>query len=467
MTPTVTRPGLRPAVDDLAARLADFHVPGLELAVVTDGEVLVAEGLGRRDAHGTLAMTPRTLVRHGSCGKAFTSLVAACLEVEGRLDLEDPVRRWVPELALPDPDHAAAITVRDVLSHRSGISRHDLTWILNSGWEPEELVRRLAHLPLAGAPREKWEYTNLGYALAGLVLDRAGSGSWQDDLRRLVLEPARMARTTTTLDPGLADDPDQALPHLLADRVVTETPHRQIVGVAPAGSVVSCAEDSARWLLLQLGVLDAVPTSLAQAVRTTHEAAVAMPAEGSPFPELVLESYALGWVCGSYRGHALVWHSGGVDGFLTQTFLLPDRGIGVLASANLHSSPLPMAAGLTLLDTLLGETGTDWYQLLAQSLAEPAAEVAPDSVDDSVDDLVGRYENPGYGELEIRADEHGLVARLGDADLEVQHSDEWRLLYRPLGVTYPLTVERDHNEVTALSLPFDPSSTSTVFTRCS
>src|SRR4051812_10562372 len=112
MTQTVASPDLDSAVDELAGRMAEFSVPGLELAIVADGNVLRAEGLGHRDAEQRLPMRSQTVVRHGSCGKAFTALVAACLAAEGRLDLDDPVQRWVPELVLPEPDQAAAITVR-------------------------------------------------------------------------------------------------------------------------------------------------------------------------------------------------------------------------------------------------------------------------------------------------------------------------------------------------------------------
>lgn len=101
------------------------------------------------------------------------------LAQDGLLDLDEPVLRWVPELR-PPGGCAEVVTVLDLLSHRSGISRHDQTWILNPSWDREELVRRLQHLPLAAGLREQMEYTNLGYTLAALVIERVTGGSWDD-----------------------------------------------------------------------------------------------------------------------------------------------------------------------------------------------------------------------------------------------------------------------------------------------
>src|SRR4051794_17522198 len=147
MTVTDVADGIAPAVDDIAGALDPWHVPGLELAAVRDGAVVHAGGIGLRDAATGAPATGRTLFHHGSCGKAVTALLAALVAEEGLLALDAPVRRYVPELRLSDPVVADRVTTRDLLSHRSGIGRHDLAWIFNPTWSREELIRRLEHLP--------------------------------------------------------------------------------------------------------------------------------------------------------------------------------------------------------------------------------------------------------------------------------------------------------------------------------
>ncbi|MCA1713034.1 MAG: beta-lactamase family protein, partial [Actinobacteria bacterium] len=164
----------------LEAELGRWQVPGLSLALVADGEVRWTAGIGVRTAGDPAPVTERTLFQHGSCVKAYTALLACVLASESVLDLDAPVRRWVPELELPDADRAASVTLRDLLAHRSGISRHDLVWILSPSLDRVELVRRLRHLPLAAGLRERMEYTNLGYALAALALERAAGAGWGD-----------------------------------------------------------------------------------------------------------------------------------------------------------------------------------------------------------------------------------------------------------------------------------------------
>jgi CubicO group peptidase (beta-lactamase class C family) len=239
---------LHGAVAEVAEQLDRWDVPGMSIAAVKEGEVVYAGGVGLLQNTAPQRVTARTLFHHGSCCKGYTSLLACLLAAEGLLDLDAPVRTWVPELRLPSEDVAAEVTVRDLLAHRSGLSRHDLTWLLNSSWDTAELVRRLEHLPLSGGLREKWDYSNLGYALAGLAIERAGGGTWSEQLSARVLAPAGMVRTTTFTEQMRADT-DAASPHLLHDGAAFVVTDRAVLAAAPAGALMTCADDAARWLL--------------------------------------------------------------------------------------------------------------------------------------------------------------------------------------------------------------------------
>jgi CubicO group peptidase (beta-lactamase class C family) len=442
MTVTAAPTRLDLALAQVEDALAREHVPGVELAVVHGKEVPFVGGLGMRGVMDPAPVTPTTLFHHGSCGKAFTGFLGALLEADGVLDLDSPVRRYVPELRLPDPFVADRVTIRDLLSHRGGLGRHDLVWILEPGLPAEDLVGRLEHLPLAGDLRAQCSYSNFGFALAGLAMGRAAGSSWAAELERRVLQPLGMSRTAVAPAGGPADG-DRATPHVVRDGAAQPTSYRFLGAVAPAGGIVSCAQDSVSWLRAHLGDGPLDP----EVVRRTHQAQMLMPAGTLDLEGLELIGYGFGWVSGRYRGHRLVWHNGGVDGFGTQTLLLPDQRIGVVASANVFPTNLPLAVVLSVADALLAvEDPRPWFDLLGPS-ADPAAAGGAPPAQPAVPasrptaDYCGRFRHGGYGLLEIEAEPGELRARLGTADLSARHRghETWNLHYEPLSVDLTVT----------------------------
>ncbi|HEU5033258.1 MAG TPA: serine hydrolase [Mycobacteriales bacterium] len=453
---TVTAPSTRldETLSRVEAELARWHVPGLELAVVADGGTVFAGGFGGCGVDDPAPVAASTLFHHGSCGKAYTGLLATLLAEEGRLDLDEPVRRQVPELRLPDPFIADRVTVRDLLSHRSGLGRHDLAWIFNPSWSRAELIARMEHLPLTGDLRATWSYSNLGYALAGEVIGRVTGSSWEEQLRRRVFDVLGMRRSTNQVQDLIADA-DAARPHIVRDGTARRTLHRILDAAAPAGEVISCADDSLRWLHAQLG--DG-PLS-ADAVRSTQQPQMLLPPGVTPFPEFDFVGYGFGWISGTYRGRPLVWHNGGVDGFTTYTVLLPAQRIGLLASANVFPTDLPFATVLALADALICEVSEpSWFDRLhpdqaakgdgAAAPAPPAPRSAAGPVaapppSHELAAYAGRFRHLGFGDLRVGVAEGELTARLGEFDVEARHRhyDTWDLHYDPLDVDLTMTFE--------------------------
>jgi CubicO group peptidase (beta-lactamase class C family) len=437
--------GLDAPLAELEVELSRWQVPGLQIAAVRGGAVLYAGGVGVRDVHDQRPVDAQTLFDHGSCGKAYTGLLAALLHEEGVLDLDAPVRTYVPELALPDAVLAERITTRDLLSHRSGLGRHDFTWILNSSWSGEELVRRLAHLPLAGDLRAEMIYSNLGYTLAGVASARVTGSTWADQVRERVLVPAGMTQTLTDADAFMPHS-QHATPHIVRDSAITETAYRMTAGIAPAGQIMPPATDAAQWLLLHTGASDINPA----AIDATHRLHIPMPPEGSPHELLELLGYGLGWVVMRFRDLPLLWHSGGVDGFRTDMLVLPRQRIGVLVSGNVFPSLLPMAAVLQIADRLLGYDDVHWYDELRKEPAdaEPATPTASQSgPTHPLTEYAGSYSDPGYGELAVTVQGGDLKVRIGEEDLTTthRHFDTWDLRYEPLaaGLTVTFVVDAE------------------------
>jgi CubicO group peptidase (beta-lactamase class C family) len=431
---------LQELLDDIAGELGHFHVPGLELAVVQDGEVVFAGGLGVRGIDDATPVGAGTLFHHGSCSKAFTGVVASLVAQDGLLDLDAPVRRYVPELLMPDPVIAERVTTRDLLSHRSGLGRHDLAWIFNGSWSRAECIKRLEHLPLIGDLRAQWSYSNFGFMLAGVVIERITGNSWEDEVAARIFQPLGMTRSFPT-EATLTTDADSATPHVVRDDKPVVTDVRVTQAIAPAGGIVTCAADTTSWLLAQLGSSELPPEALTRC----HELQVPIPSGAVPLPELALHGYSFGWVEGAYRGRPLSWHSGGVDGFLTQTLLLPQQRFGVVACANAHMSQLPMAVVFEIADAVLAERSQpSWFDKLRaagdSAEAEPSAEqpaataAEPRAPVHSLDAYVGTYRDAGYGDFVVGRNGDGLSFTFGETPVDGKHRqlDTWELRYSPL-----------------------------------
>lgn len=460
MTTVAQRSCLVEAIDQVTAELARWHVPGAEIAVVRDGEPLFAGGIGTRGVDDHAAVGSGTLFHHGSCGKAFTGVLAALLAEAGVLDLDAPVARYVPGLRLPDPVIAARVTMRDLLCHRSGLGRHDMVWILDPTLTGSDLVARLPHLPMVGDLRNQWSYSNLGYTLAGHAMERVTGGSWHELLTARVLEPLGLARTLTSIADAAAD-PDHATPHVLRHDEPHVTAWRQDRAIAPAGALISCADDSVRWLLAQLGQSGTLPE---KAIRAAQRAAIPLPADASRFLEIDFAGYGLGWISGSYRDHPLVWHNGGVDGFTTQTLLLPKDRVGIVVCANQHLTDFALAAVLAVADALLGvHAEASWFDRLRPAAAERPEEISapPSPPSHTLAAYAGTFHHAGYGKMRVTTTGDGLSVRLCGSDVQAKHRhfDTWTLHYAPLDQRFPVTFQADASgEIMHAEVEFEPVS---------
>ncbi|MGB9836378.1 MAG: serine hydrolase domain-containing protein, partial [Candidatus Saccharicenans sp.] len=218
--------------------LADLKVPGLALAVVKDKEVIFLKGYGYRDVENKLPMTPDTLLAIGSATKAFTTFSLARLVDEGKLDWDKPVRNYIPWFKLSDPGITERITPRDLVTHRSGLPRHDLLWYNNYQASREELVRRLAYLQFTADLREKFQYNNLMFLTAGYLLETLTGKTWEQAVRELALEPLQMKRTNFSVADSQKDQ-DFALPYDYRQKKIEKIPFRNITNMGPAGSINS------------------------------------------------------------------------------------------------------------------------------------------------------------------------------------------------------------------------------------
>lgn len=455
-------------VDQLAA----WEVPGCAVAAVRGGRVELAGGWGLRDREAGLPVTRDTLFAIGSVTKAFTATTVGALVDEGLLAWDRPLRDYVPGVRLADPNASDRLTIVDLLAHRSGLPRHDLTWLGQPGRSRAEIVRSLRFLPLSRDLRQEYQYCNLGYLAAGHVVEVLSGVPWEDFVRGRLLEPLRMSRTNLSVDEMLADD-DHAAAYTRRGGVIAEVPQRPLPAVAPAGAINSSAADLTRWLLAQLagGQLDGA-TVMSPATATRQLTPHMLMPEAGELPGLTQYAYGLGWAIGRYREHRMAMHDGGIDGFTTHCVLLPDDGVGVVVLTNTSASLMHLTVAYRVLDELLGAEPLDVFGFLKPRFdaamagvreARAARRVVPGAPPARpLAGYAGDYEHPGYGTLAIALHADVLQPSLGTMDLSLphRHYETFDLTWHEMGdqpTVFPLTfLAGPDGDVNALTVQLEP-----------
>ena len=456
----------------IAEQLTAWEVPGCAVAAVRNGKVELAGGWGLRDREAGLPVSRDTLFAIGSTTKAFTATTIGALVDEDLLDWDRPLRDYVPEVRLHDPVVSDRLTITDLLSHRSGLPRHDLTWVGQPGRSRAELVRALRFLPLSKDLRQQFQYCNLGYLVAGYVVEALTGVPWEDFARGRLFEPLGMRRTNLSVEEMLADD-DHATAYTRRKGEIVSVPQRPLPAMAPAGAINSSAADMARWLLAVLrgGQLDGTAVMSPATAERQLRPHMLIPGSGE-IPGLSAYAYGLGWLNGRYREHAIAMHDGGIDGFTTHCMLLPDDGIGVVVLTNTSASMMHLTVACRVLDELLGAEPADVFGYLkprfdaamagAREAKAARRIVAGARPPRPLAEYAGRYVHPGYGTLTISQNGGVLEPVLGTMTLSLahRHYETFDLAWSEMGdepASFPLTFLSDPDGVVnALTVHLEP-----------
>ncbi len=324
------------------------------MVIVKDGSLIFSQGFGLRDRERRLEVTPPHPVPHCLLRKAFTALGLAMLVDEGKLDWDTPVRTYVPTFALHDPVATERMTLRDLVTHRSGLPRHDWMWY-KSPRTRRELFDRLRYLEPSKDFRAVFQYNNLMYMAAGYVIDQLSGQTWEDFTRTHIFEPLGMTRSLFSVVEAQQTE-DFALPYKEEKGEIEKIAfYEEQEAVGPAGAIVSSVAEMSRWMLLHLhngkhGETSAIVS--AGQMEQLHAPQIALPDSGK-YAELPAPlTYGLGWFIRSYRGHTIIQHDGGINGFSSRITLLPHENIAVVVLNNLDSV-VPGVVTFNALDRLL------------------------------------------------------------------------------------------------------------------
>ena len=349
----------------------EFDVPGIAVAIVKDGDVVLAKGYGVRRMGGPAPVTGQTLFRIASNTKAFTAAALAILVDEKRIRWDDPVVQHLPAFQMYDPYVTREMTIRDLLTHRSGmgLGAGDLMFFPPSDLSRDEIVRRLRFIKPATSFRSTYAYDNLLYLVAGQIIPAVTGKSWDEFVRDRIFTPLGMTNSFTNME-GWKSAKDVATPHNRLSGTLRALPQEDVDNNAPAGSIASCVADLAKWMNLQLGGGTLGKTRIftaaqnkemwsAQTILPIGDLPKDAPAVfGTVHPNF--SAYGLGWSLRDYRGKKVVGHTGGLSGFVSRTALIPELKLGVVVLTNQEETGAHSAIVNTVLDHYLGAPESDW-----------------------------------------------------------------------------------------------------------
>lgn len=439
--------------------MADWKIPGLSIAIVRNDSVLYAKGFGVLKAGSTTPVNEQTLFEIGSTSKAFTATLVAMLVGDGKMRFDDRVTEYLPGFKLADPVANAEVTIRDAMTHRSGIGRGELAW-LGAGISREEVLRRVRFLKPESPFRSRYSYQNMMFLAAGEAAGKAAGSSWDALIRQRIFEPLGMSVTITS-STGMTNR-NVGAPHGMVRDSVYAKPHGNLDNIAPAGSILSSAQDMAQWLRFQLadGVYNGKRLVSSAAFRQTHTPQILTGGGGgaAPLDSIGLEvfsAYGMGWSITGYR-RQLVWqHGGGTDGSSAQVAMLPEQKFGVVVLSNMAGAQLPGILQRYIFDRQLNApmrdlSGEAYRRVLAQrqrvdSAAANTQRKAAVQPPLPLTAFTGTYVDSLYGEARVTLQNGKLQLRRGEwyGPLEYWNGSNFQWTILPSSPTGPLFIKFD------------------------
>ncbi|HLW83975.1 MAG TPA: serine hydrolase [Candidatus Sulfotelmatobacter sp.] len=431
----------------VASTMKTFEVPGIAVAIVKDGKVVLAKGYGVRKLGDPTPVDEFTMFGIGSNTKAFTTAALATLVDAGKLSWDDPVYQRLPGFVMYDPYVSHEMTIRDLLTHRSGmgLGEGDLLFWPQSTYMRDEIIYKLRFMKPASSFRSRFAYDNLLYMTAGQIIPAVTGVSWDDYIRQNIFAPLGMTHSNVS-NAAFEAGADYAFPHSRVDGKLQVIHFEVLDNVGPAGSINSCAADMAKWAVLQLnrgkfvdheGRLFGEDRS-----REMWTAQTILPI-GNPPPPLAglkanFSDYALGWFLRDYHGRKLVGHTGGVGGFVSRVELVPEENLGVIVLTNAEEGGAFDSIVYHLLDHYFNLSPTDWiggFKAVKDMEEKEAAEAMKKAEGARagnskpslpLEKYAGVYHDAWYGPITIRTENGGLVITFDHTPKMIGDLQHWQ-----------------------------------------
>ena len=431
----------------VANAMKTFDVPGLSVAIVKDGKVVLAKGYGVRKLGDAAPVDEHTLFGIGSNTKAFTTAALATLVDAGKLSWDDPVYQRLPGFVMYDPYVSHEMTIRDLLTHRSGmgLGEGDLLFWPHSTYTREEIIYKLRFMKPASSFRSHYAYDNLLYMTAGQIIPAVTGTSWDDYVRQRIFAPLGMNHSRVS-NADFKPGDDYAFPHSREDGKLQVIHFEVLDNAGPAGSINSSAADMAKWVQLQLNhgkFVDRDGRLFSEERSKEMWSPQTILLTGTPPPQLAglkanFADYALGWGLRDYHGRKLIGHTGGVAGFVSRVMLVPEENLGVVVLTNAEEGGAFDSILYHVLDHYFNLSPTDWiaaFKAVEDAEAKDAAETmkkaegsrAADSKPSlALEKYAGVYNDAWYGPITIKLENAGLVITFDHTPSMIGDLQHWQ-----------------------------------------
>ena len=462
--------------------LKTFQVPGVAVAVVVGDEVVLAKGYGLRDVEKKIPMTAETQMPIASVTKQFTVAALATLVRQGKLDWDKPVREYLPDFRMNNEYATSHLTPRDLVTHRTGLPRHDAIWF-GTDLTREQIYHRLPFFEFSRDLRVRFQYNNLMFMTAGYLGAQISKSSWEDLVKNALFIPLGMKRSNFSVATMKADANVSQAYELNTKREVVHIEYQGIDAAGPAGSINSSVDEMARYLRMMLagGMFEGKQVLLEADVQAMMQPQ--MPSGRDFFSDLFgFQNYGMGLFVQTYRGVEIAYHGGNIEGLSALLLLVPSKKIGVVVLANRSGTSLRDALPFEILDRLLGLESSGLFarhrQLEEKGFAGQDAAKAAGTTDRKpgtkparpLAEYAGEYLHPGYGPMKIRVEQDRLVVSYNKFTAPLEHW-HYEVFQSPADRQNPLELTRVQfnsdfsGDVASISVPLEPRVEPIVFTR--
>ena len=367
-------------------RRAELGIPGASIVIVKDDKIIFLKGFGYKDFEKKIAVTPETEFEIGSATKAFTALSVLMQQDAGKLALEDNPKKHLPYFKINDADIDKNITIRDLLSHASGLNRTDLAMVTGK-LNREELIKVAGEAKPTAKLREKFQYQNIMFAAAGEIVAQTAKTSWEDFVAKNIFAPLKMNNSNLTVAAmQRAKDFSFGYEYNADTKETKRLPLRDISATAPAGAINSSAADMANWLRFMMN-----DGKLPDSERLVSESGFAELTK----PQMKIggkTNYGFGWFLQDWNGAKVVQHGGNIDGFNSMVAMIPEKKIGFVVLTNVTASPLPAEMMNVVWENLLGKPAPETISGNGGTAAPSVAASATDAGEKiAADKIIGQY----------------------------------------------------------------------------
>lgn len=357
------------AVDaEIDALMTRFLIPGAGLALIKDGQIIYTKGYGYSNVAKKQYVTDESTFGIGSITKSFTALAIMQLVEVGKVDLDAPVTRYLPEFRLADEVYTPLLQVRHLLTHSSGLPRADEQWAGTVPASRAQVIADMAKIKPTAKPGEVWQYCNQNFALLGAIIEKVSGMTYEAYLQKNVFVPLGMSSANLTIE-ELFQSTNPALPYnndVLNDFAlipVTTTGYQSVKMLSAAGAINANVKDMAVYALMQLGKGKQLVSPKSLELMHSRQITLTGIREGDQIAAASFTSdigYGFAWLTESYRGKTLVGHGGGIDGYISYLTLAPEEGAAVMIVTNTSaaSHAFTEAVRLSMIERLLGLTPT-------------------------------------------------------------------------------------------------------------